>query len=75
MAGITLAQAEVRLQEYLDAEAAVLKNQEYTILGRRFTKADLEAIQQGIETWDQRCKKLGGSGKLGGSRVVIARMS
>ena len=73
MAGITLEQAETRLQEYLDAEAAVLKKQEYNILGRRMTMANLAEIQQGIEIWDARCKKLGGSGRLGGRRVVVAR--
>jgi hypothetical protein len=75
MAGITLEQAEERLQEYLDAESAVLTNQEYQINGRRLTRANLAEIQQGITSWDQRCKALGGSGSLGGRRVVIARLS
>jgi hypothetical protein len=75
MAGITLAQAEARLQEYLDAESAVLTKQEYQINGRRLTLANLEEIQKGIDQWDKRCKALGGSGKFGGSRVIVARMS
>lgn len=58
MAGITLEQAETRLAEYLDAEAKVLLGQEYEISGRRMTRADLNAIRQGIEIWDKRVKAL-----------------
>lgn len=72
MAGITLEQAEARLQQYLDAEEAVLGNQAYEIRGRRMTRANLEEIQKGIALWDARAKELGSkaSGR-GRSRTVV----
>lgn len=64
MAGITLAQAEARLQAYLDAEAKVLAGQKVTIEGTELTRANLQQIQDGITTWDARVKTL--SGKASG---------
>lgn len=58
MAGITLEQAETRLNEYLAAEAAVLSGQAYELGGRMLRRADLEFIQIGIQTWDTRVKEL-----------------
>ena len=58
MAGITLAQAEAQLAAYLAAEAAVLAGQSYSIAGRSLTRANLDAIQQGIKIWDDRVQKL-----------------
>lgn len=72
MSGITLDVAQARLTLYLEAEAAVLANQSYEIAGRRLTRADLEAIQAGIRTWDERCKALGGATTLSGR---VARVS
>lgn len=54
MAGITLAAAQAQLAAYLAAETAVLTNQSYEIAGRKLTRADLEFIQKGIETWNAR---------------------
>ncbi len=54
MAGITLAQAQAQLDAYLAAETAVLGGQSYEIAGRRLNRADLEAIQLGITTWNKR---------------------
>ena len=74
MAGITLAQAESRLQAYLDAEAKVLIGQSAEIEGRKLTRANLDAIQDGIKLWDARCKALGAASAGGGrSRTVSAR--
>jgi hypothetical protein len=68
MAGITLAQAEAKLAEYLAAETAVLSKQSYSIGGRALTLADLEAIQAGIKIWNDRATALGsvadGRGRL-----------
>lgn len=58
MAGITLAMAETRLQQYMDAEQAVLSGQQYEIAGRMLKRADLASIQQGIEYWNNWCKRL-----------------
>lgn len=62
MAGITLTQAQARLDQYLAAEAAVLQNQEYKIGAgdgfRSLTRADLGQIQKGIETWNRKVQEL-----------------
>lgn len=65
MAGITLEQAQAKLDEYLAAESAVLAGQAYTIAGRSMTRADLAAIQAGITAWNQRVIQL----SRGGMRV------
>lgn len=66
MVGITLAQAEARLTDYLAAEEAVLAGQSYTIQNKSVTRADLQWIQEGIKIWDQRVKNL--STTSGGKR-------
>lgn len=71
MAGLTLAQAEARLQQYLAAEEAVLTGQSYTIAGRSLTRADLADIQKGIEIWNSRAVTLAaGSSASGRGRSV-----
>jgi hypothetical protein len=64
MAGITLAQAQAQLNAYLAAETAILSGaQSYTAPeGDAFTKADLGKIQQGIEIWNRRVKRLSRGG-------------
>ena len=62
MAGITLAQAETQLANYLAAETAVLTGQAYTIAGRSMTRANLAEIRDGIKVWDARCKSLSRGG-------------
>jgi hypothetical protein len=45
-----IAQLEGRLAAYLEAEAAVLRNQSYTMPdGRSVTRAQLAQIQKGVE--------------------------
>jgi len=58
MSGITLAQAEAKLAEYLAAETKVLKGQSVSIDGETLTRANLDAIQRGIDAWDRRVKAL-----------------
>lgn len=71
MAGITLAQAEAQLALYLAAEAKVLAGQKVEIDGQALTRANLEQIQIGIKTWDDRVKNLSNaSSGRGRSRVV-----
>lgn len=74
MAGITLAQAEAQLAAYLAAETAVLAGQAYEIAGRRLTRADLQAIQAGIDSWNQRVSSLsrGAAGRSRARTVVPA---
>lgn len=54
MAGITLAQAQTQLNAYLAAETAVLSGQSYEIAGRKLSRADLDSIQIGVNTWNAR---------------------
>lgn len=45
-----IAELETRLAAYLDAEAAVLRNQSYEMPdGRKLTRASLAEIRKGIE--------------------------
>jgi hypothetical protein len=57
MVGITLEQAQAKLEAYLAAETAVLSGQSYQIGGRTLTRANLFHIREGIETWDARVKQ------------------
>lgn len=66
MAGITQEQAQAQLDAYLAAEKAVLASQSYEIAGRKLTRANLNEIQQGITTWDERVKAL--AGRAGGRK-------
>lgn len=61
MAGITLAQAEAKLAEYLAAETKVLKGQSVSIDGETLTRANLDLVQRGIDAWDKRVKNLSNS--------------
>lgn len=70
MAGITLAQAQARLDQYLAAEEAVLTGQSYEIGGRKLTRADLADIQKGIEIWNARTETL--TSKASGGRRSIS---
>lgn len=65
MAGITLAQAEAKLTEYLDAESAVLAGQAYSIAGHSVTRANLAEIRAGISYWESKVK----STEAGGMKV------
>ena len=75
MAGITLAQAEAQLALYLAAEAAVLTGQSYEIAGRRLTRANLEEVRAGVETWNARVVNLSAAsqGRSRSRTVVPAR--
>lgn len=72
MAGITLAQAQAQLDAYLAAEIAVLGGQSYEIAGRKLTRADLNAIQQGISIWNGRVVTLSNQARgRSRSRTVV----
>jgi hypothetical protein len=74
MAGITLAVAQARLDDYLAAEAAALSGQEYKIAGRSLTRAKLGEIQQGIDLWNRRVQDLSRRAG-GGARAIVPRPS
>lgn len=65
MAGITLAQAEEHLAEWLAADAAVASGQAYSIGGRSLTRAHAAEIRTNIQFWDRKVKEM----SRGGIRV------
>jgi hypothetical protein len=71
MPGITLAQAQAKLTEYMDAESAILTGQSYSIAGRSLTRADLKAVQDGIERYQKMVNRLSRGGiKIRGGTPV-----
>lgn len=70
MAGITLAIAEARLTEYLDAEAKILAGQAFSRNGKAMTRADLAAVQVGIRLWESRIQRLSRSGRMAVVEVI-----
>jgi hypothetical protein len=58
MAGITLAQAQIALQTWIDASTAVAGGQSVAHNGRALTRANLGQIQEAIVFWDRKCKEL-----------------
>lgn len=68
MPGITLAQAQGRLDAWLEADAAVARNQSYSINNRAMTRADAAEIRQNIDYWQAKVNEL--SASPGGGRRV-----
>ena len=66
MAGITLADAQAKLDLWMDAEDKVAAGQEYTINGRALKRADLGMIGERVTFWDNKVKRL----SRGGIRVM-----
>lgn len=66
MAGITLAQAEAKLAEWMAADSAVAAGQAYNIGGRSLTRADALEIRKNIDYWNGRVVSLD-SGRTGPS--------
>ena len=77
MAGITYAQADAQLQQWLNCLTAISTNQRYTIGEREFVRADLQAVQDAVDYWDGKVKALAatdpatGLGGLSGRRARI----
>jgi len=72
MAGLSLATAEAKLQEYLDAETAVLSGQSYTIKDRSLTRADLKDIREGIVYWNDIVRSLNASTSGRGRSISVS---
>lgn len=62
MAGITLAQAELQLASWLDADKKVASGQAYSMAGRSLTRANAREIRENIEYWDEKVKSLSSVG-------------
>ena len=75
MAGITLEQAQTTLNSYIAAEIAILASQSYEIAGRKLTRADLQSVQVGIETWNARVIALSNlqRGRTRSRTVIVGR--
>lgn len=58
MAGITLAQAEAALAQWIAADQAVASGQSYSIKDRSLSRADAAEITRKIEYWDNKVKML-----------------
>jgi hypothetical protein len=58
MAGITLAQAQAKLDAYLAAEEKILLGQKVEIDGQALTRANLESVQAGVTLWNERVRAL-----------------
>lgn len=69
MAGITLAIAQAKLDQYLAAEEKILLGQDVSMDGDRLTLADLTSVQLGVKIWDGRVKELTPASAGGGIRV------
>lgn len=74
MAGITLAQAQARLDSWLAADAAVAASQSYEIEtgnGRRkLTRADAEQIRTNIDYWQRKVNALTPASAGGRRRIT-----
>jgi len=62
MAGITLAQAQAKLELWLAAEDRIAAGQSYSIAGRSLTRADLGEVEAAIDRWNKRVQNLSRGG-------------
>lgn len=67
MAGITLDQAQAKLDLWMAADDAVAGGQSYSIGGRSLTRANSSEIRDNIQYWEGRVTRL--SNGNGGIRV------
>jgi len=58
MAGITLAQAQAKLDGWMAAEDGVMTSQSYSMGSRQLTRADLSEIRSSINFWETKVIKL-----------------
>lgn len=72
MAGITLAQAQSKLDAYLAAEEKILLGQAVQIDNQTLTRADLDKVQTGVTLWDARVKQLSATASGRGRMRTIA---
>lgn len=63
-----LAKIKMRLDQYYEAEMAVLSSQSYSIGGRSLTRANLGEIQTMIDTLEKKYDEIDGLIKTGGRR-------
>ncbi|PID40285.1 MAG: hypothetical protein CR984_03995 [Proteobacteria bacterium] len=71
MTGITLAQAESKLSEAMDAVSAVMAGQQVRMGDKWLTRADLDQLQRSVTFWDSMVKRLSGLSGLSGGGIRI----
>lgn len=64
MAGISLTDAQARLDDWMAADAAVARNQSYSIGDRALTRADAKEIRANIVFWNDMVIGLSRSGAI-----------
>ncbi len=62
MAGITVTQAQAKLDLWMAADDAVATGQSYAIAGRNLTRADAREIRSNIDYWEKRVVRLSNGG-------------
>jgi len=68
---MTQSQIQARLNAYLEAEQAILKNQSYTIGTRTYTRANLKWIQEEIPKLRKELQAISGTGSMRTRRIVM----
>ena len=71
MAGLTLAQAQAKLDTWMKADDAVAAGQAHTIGNRAYTAADAGVIRQNVDWWDKKCRELAAVEEAGFSGPTI----
>lgn len=72
MAGITLEQAQAKLDMWLEAEEAVaVRGQSYTIAGRSLTRAHIAEIRKSIDWWQGKVNVLTAAAGRGRVRYAV----
>ena len=71
MTGMTTAQKQALLAQYVAAEAAVLRGQAYSIKDRSLTRADLRWIQNGREKLEKELAEIAKGSSMQAKRVIF----
>jgi len=67
----TTAEIQARLNRYLEAETAILKNQSYTIGTRTYTRAHLRWVQEEIRRLQAQLTGSSSSGTMRTRRILF----
>jgi hypothetical protein len=72
MAGLTLAQAEAKLEQWLAADEGVQGGQSVRYNDRVLTRADAIEIRNNIDYWNKKCQELEAKETGGGRSRTVA---
>lgn len=71
MTGMTIAQKQTLLNEYIAAEKAVLRGQAYSIKDRSLTRADLRWIKDGRRQLEEEIAQMSAEGGVQAKRILF----